>query len=359
MEIDFDEPIEVTLMPRVLGHGGFASGEIYISYLDRNYAGSNLDLVLNHEMVHILDARLGGELRPTLFVEGIAVYLTGGHFKTEPLLPRAAALLAPAQHESGLGLDWYLPLGPLADDFYMSQHEIGYLQAGALVQYMVETWGWEAFTNFYRDIHPHPDGKQSLAIDVALQAHLAINLAQLEERFLATLMEQEVTQALYDDVRLTVAFYDTVRRYQQAMDTSAYFLTAWLPNGGQMRELGIVADLVRHPSSVDNMALETLLVSADDQLEAGHYDQTEMSLDAVNLVLDNLETGSTAAFSSHPLADAHYQIVLTLLANGYQTQRIFVDGGTARTEVTTSSPAVVVIEMVDVGGGWAIVGNNQ
>ena len=90
---DFSEPLVVTLMPRVLGQGGFASSEMYISFLDRNYAGNMLEMVLHHEMVHILDNRLGGEMRPTILIEGLAVYLSGGHYKLEDLIPRAAALL--------------------------------------------------------------------------------------------------------------------------------------------------------------------------------------------------------------------------------------------------------------------------
>ena len=94
MGTNFTEPITITILPRLLGHGGFTSSEISVSYLDRNYASNSWELVVHHEMVHTLDGQLGGDFRPTLFVEGLAVYLTGGHYKFEPLMPRAAALLA-------------------------------------------------------------------------------------------------------------------------------------------------------------------------------------------------------------------------------------------------------------------------
>ena len=140
-----DKPIVVVFMPRVLGHGGFASQEISVSYLDRNYAGRGTPTVLHHEIVHVLDGHLGGGLRPTILIEGLAVYLSGGHFKPEPLMPRAAALLPPepgcAQAVSVpigqvCGLDWYIPMDELVDDFYLEQHEISYLEAGALVEFM-------------------------------------------------------------------------------------------------------------------------------------------------------------------------------------------------------------------------------
>jgi len=280
MGIGFSDPIPITVLPRVLGHGGFAASEIYISYLGQNYAGNDFSQVLHHEMIHLLDSRLAGDLRPALLVEGLAVYLSGGHFKREPLLPRAAALV---------DLGWYLPLAPLADAFYTSQHEIGYLEGGALVQYMVNTFGWKAFDTFYRDIHPHSSGKQSQAIDAALQTHFGLTLAQLEARFLASLHHQQINPDMYDDIHLSVYYYDTVRRYQQLLDPSAYFLTAWLPAAEQMRERGIVADYLRHPENPENVALEAMLVEADRDLRAGNYVEVGKTLSQINTALDELE----------------------------------------------------------------------
>jgi hypothetical protein len=292
MGIEFSDPIPITLLPRVLGHGGFAAEEIYVSYLDRNYAGNDFNMVLHHEMVHILDGRLGGELRPSILVEGLAVYLTGGHFKAEPLLPRAAALLQ---------LGYYLPLAPLADDFYKSQHEAGYLEGGALIQFMVNRYGWDAFSEFYRDIHPHPSGKQSQAIDAALQAHFGQTLGELEHQFTTYLYRQPVNPDLYQDVRLTVFFYDTVRRYQQLLDPSAYFLTAWLPNGEEMRNRGIVADYLRRPSEPENVALERMLVEADQELRAGNYEEAEQILVTADTRLDEISQGFSFVPVEHPV----------------------------------------------------------
>ncbi len=274
------EKIPVVIMSRTLGHGGFTNGAIYVSYLDRNYAGSTFDMVFNHESVHWLDRTLGGDLRPTILLEGLAVYQTGGHFKPEPLIPRAAALLS---------LNWYIPLRPLADSFYPSQHEIGYLEAGALVQYLVENYGWDAFNAFYRDIHPAPSGLQSDAIDLALQNHFGLTLDQLEEDFLAHLNEQPVDLSHIEDVRLSVQFYDTVRRYQQMFDPSAYFQTAWLADASVMRQKNITADYLRRPDGILNKYLENLLVEADIALRSGDYTDTAQRLQALNVMLDILE----------------------------------------------------------------------
>jgi len=279
-----DEKIPVVLMSRVLGHGGFTNDAIYVSYLDRNYAGGVTAQVLHHEMVHWFDGKLGGDLRPTILVEGLAVYLSGGHFKPEVLPPRAAALL---------DLGWYIPLRELSDKFYPSQHEIGYIEAGALVQYMVEKYGWEAFNAFYRDMHAQPSGRQSDAMDAALQAHFGLTVEQLETQWLGSLeaLRQGATPpdlSARQDVMLTVQFYDTVRRYQQTLDPSAYFQTAWLPDAAQMRDKGITADYVRHPQAPVNIYFETLLVEADASLRAGDYESTANTLKTVNLMLDSL-----------------------------------------------------------------------
>ena len=280
MGIELSSPITITILPRVIGHGGLADSEVYVSYLDRNYAGNDFAMVVQHEMIHVLDSRLGGDLRPTILVEGLAVYMSGGHFKPEPLLPRAAALTE---------LGWYLPLAPLSDDFYTSQHEIGYLEAGALVQYLVNTYGWQTFSAFYRDIHPQPSGKQSDALDVALNAHFELGLAQLEERFLAELQRQSTFSSFEEDVRLTVTYYNTVRRYQQILDPSAYFLMAWIPNGKMMRERGIVADYLRHPDSPENKSLETWLVEVGHALLTGNFGDGLRTLRVVNIELDTIQ----------------------------------------------------------------------
>jgi hypothetical protein len=286
MGIDFSDPISITLLPRVLGHGGFAGQEIYISYLDDNYAGNDFSQVLHHEMVHILDGRLGGEMRPSILVEGLAVYLSGGHFKKEPLYPRAAALL-------DLGL--YTPLASLTDSFYTSQHEAGYLEGAALIRFLVDEYGWEAFEAFYRGITSHPSGKQSQAFDAALQSSFGITLAQLESRFQAHLDQQPRNPDMVEDVRLTVDYYETTRRYQQILDPSAYFLTAWLPEGTQMRQRGVVADYLRRPQNAENRLIESLLLKADRQLRAGNYLEAEKDLSAVNNLLDNIDAGEAGS----------------------------------------------------------------
>ncbi len=349
MGASFTEPITITILSRLLGHGGFTSNEISVSYLDRNYASNDWELVVHHEMIHAIDGHLGGEFRPTIFVEGLAVYLTGGHYKPEPLMPRAAALLPDY-------LNMYIPLQTLANNFYASQHEIGYLEGASLIEYMVKTYGWEAFSKFYRDIHNRQGESQSDSINAALQAHFSITFPQLEDNFLAALKNEPDTSSWVDDVRFTVTYYDTMRRYQQLLDPSAYFATAWLLDNKSMRERKIVADYLRHPHTPTNLALETLFITAHNQSTNLNYASAEQILVEINLVMDNIERGITDPFSVSLITADYLTISDMLSAQGYEVQTLSVDGDHASTEVTTSSgPQLIPLTLQRSGSQWPIV----
>jgi len=338
MQAEFIAPVTVAFIPRVLGHGGFTNQEITVSYLDRNYAGNTTEMILRHELTHILDGQLGGDLRPTFLVEGLAVYISGGHFKPEPLIPRAAVLLDNGQ---------YIPFDNLIDDFYITPHEIGYLEAGALVEFMVNTWGWDEFSSFYRDIHPEPDDDlQSVAIEIALQKHFNVSLKTLEQRYLEVLKSQPDSLDYSQDVHLTVDYYNTLRRYQQLLDPSAYFLTAWIVNGKEMRARGITADYMRHPSDMNNLTLETMLQSAGDNLHSSNYTEAEKLISAINLVLAALERKDSAAFSGSSLAGDYYGVVEILTAQGYQPQRIVVNENNAVAWVTSNGQQLLELSFI-------------
>lgn len=347
MATTFSEPVGIIILPRLLGHGGFAADQVHVSYLDRNYAPNDWDRVVHHEMIHILDRRAGGDLLPTMFVEGLAVYLSGGHYKPEPLMERCTALLND-------NLDWLLPLTTLADNFYASQHEIGYLQAGALIEFMVQKYGWEAFSAFYRDIHPVPDGKQSDAIEDALGRHFTVTLSQLEQDFIVAL--QSISSSTYweDDVFITVSLFDTIRRYQQILDPSAYFRTAWLLDTKQMIERGITADYLRHPSSVENLTLETMMVAAGEDLDYPPYPQAILLIDAINSVLDEIESYNNQPFLTEPLAQEYYSIVQILMSAGYEPQKINITGMQAIAQVGRSHDGLEKLTLQKIDGHWII-----
>jgi hypothetical protein len=271
------ERINIIFMNRVVGHGGFTWSGMYVTYLDDNYIGNDMAILFHHEFVHYYDNAMGGGYLPTILQEGLAVYLTGGHFKSESLGPRTAA---------ALDLGWYIPLTTLADGFYNLQHDIGYLEAGSLVQYLVETYGWDAFNEFYKT-NPAPNNQtDSSVMDIALQDHFGISFAGLETAFLSSLRTQSVPEEVRTDLQLTVTFFDTVRRYQETFDPSAYFLTAWLPDNVVMRQRGIVADFLRHPERWENRLIEPLLIRSQKELFSRNYKSSQSTLRWINVVLN-------------------------------------------------------------------------
>jgi hypothetical protein len=214
LDVTRQTKVVFTLLSRLLGHGGFASDEISLTYIDRDAAHSDLISVFKHEGTHILDRQISRE-RPVIMTEGMAVYVAGGHFKPEDLEKRAAALLI---------LEDYIPLTELADDFYFSQHELGYLEGGAFIQFLVDTFGWESVKSFYGSFQPAPT--DSAMLDGALRANFNQSLAELESEWLAKLSSLPPDFAQVEDLRLTVMLYDTLRRYQQANDPAASLKSA-------------------------------------------------------------------------------------------------------------------------------------
>jgi hypothetical protein len=156
---------------------------------------------------------------------------------------------------------------------------------------MIERWGWDAFAELYWGMDPPENGSHTQALDAALVKHFSISFDQLEQDFLVRLQSELVTGNQIEDVRLTVEYFDTVRRYQQSLDPSAYFRTAWLLDNQQMRERGIVADYLRRPIEPENISIELLLSAASEQLAAGFYAEADRYLLAVNRALDALEAG--------------------------------------------------------------------
>ncbi|MGH2524069.1 MAG: hypothetical protein ACRDH2_16305, partial [Anaerolineales bacterium] len=298
LDVKSEKKVGFTLLSRLLGHGGFASDEISVTYVDRNPAGNNVPNVFAHEGTHILDRQIA-QTRPALLTEGLAVYVAGGHFKPEDLEKRAAALLA---------LERYIPLEKLANDFYPAQHETGYLEGGALVTFLIDRYGWDRFKKFYGSFEEADSDAKML--DEALRANFDISLSDLEAEWLAHLRSLPTDPAQVDDLRLTIGLYDTLRRYQNLNDPAAYFLTAWLPNAGEARRRGIVADFVRHPTAPENLALETMLVDARRALAAGEFATTEKLLNSVNAVLD------AHNLFHDPLAADYLEIVIDVADTG-------------------------------------------
>jgi hypothetical protein len=185
-----------------------------------------------------------------------------------------------------------------------------------------------------------------------LAIHFEITLDQLEAEFLAALNALPDDPAWEEDVRLTVNFFDSVRRYEQALDTSAYFLTAWLPGINDLTDRGIVADYVRHPSAAENLALETLMVEADAAIRAGDYAEADRTLIAVNAVLSAYAAGDPSPFYADPLAADYFAIVETALEAGIIPQKIVVEGETATVWGREGGVELIAVKLTRKESGW-------
>jgi len=167
-------------------------------------------------------------------------------------------------------------------------------------------------------------------------------------------------------VRLTVEYYDTVRRYQQALDPSAHFLTAWLLDTQRMRQEGIVADYARRPNGLLNDVLEVILTNAGESLVFGRFDQVSADIAAVNAVLNAYDQGWTDPQNADEHAMEIAELVRSLESSsdlaglssvqGLEVQRIWIEGDQARAWVTTGDPRLLeLLAWRDAGGVWQLL----
>jgi hypothetical protein len=301
---------EVYLIDRVIGQGGYASNMMVISYLDRDYAGGGLYEVLVHEAIHLLDRQFAPN-RIAFLAEGVAVWATGGHYKQEDIDQRLAAMV-----EAGL----YVPLPELLNNFYPTQHEIGYLEAAGLVSYLVRIYGWDRVRTFYMNTNSDDAVTMADVVDQNLQLYFDQTLAEVETAWLAYLSGLRPEASALTDLQLTLRFYDVMRRYQMAYDPTAYFLQAWLPPAHEAERRGVTADLNRHPETEINITLEIMLQAANDALMEGDYNRADVLLNSVSRVLDH-----GGAFMD-PLAVHYLNIVRTAATTGYEAHSVLLNG---------------------------------
>lgn len=322
-------PYDVYIVDRVIGQGGYAVEDMVISYLDRDYVGGGLEELLTHEAVHLIDQDFAPD-RVTFLSEGMAVWVAGGHYQQQDLTQRMAALLE---------MGGYVPLTELIENFFAVQHEIGYLESGSLVGYLVETYGWPRVRDFYGNTSAGDGLTVTDAVDINMRELFGRTLEQVEADWLAYLASQPQDLAVAESLRMTIRYYDVMRRYQTLFDPMAYYLHAWLPLPADAAERQTTADFSRHPETETNIALESMLLAANELLWQGQYDRVNGLLDSINRVLNN--DGNFL----DPLARSYLQIVRAAADEGYVVQRIDLNGNQAAASV--SRPGSVRIETLD------------
>lgn len=337
LNLDLNEKLDIFFIDRVLGQGGYAGAGMVLSYLDRQYSGGGMYETLVHEAVHVLDRQIAPQ-RITILAEGTAVWGVGGHYKKENLDQRVAALVA---------INRYVPLAELANNFYPIQHEIGYLEAGGLVKYLVDTYGWSVYRDFYGTVSEENGIRPSDALNQGFQTYYGKSLADMEAEWLDYLAAIEVNDAAISDLTTTIRFFNVMRQYQTTHDPTAHFLAAWLPNPQDVIQKGNPADLTRHPQDEINITLETMLLSADDAMRSGDYNRANILLDSITRVLEN-----DGAFID-PLAINYRNIVRKAQEEGYEAQEINLNGSRAELlAVKNDSTNLDTFNMILQGQDW-------
>ncbi|HRQ38865.1 MAG TPA: hypothetical protein PLD25_13240 [Chloroflexota bacterium] len=330
--------LDVYLIDRVIGQGGYAGYSVVISYLDRSYASNGFHQIMTHEAVHILDRQFAPE-RINSLAEGVAVWASDGHYKPENIDRRAAALVAIGQ---------YVPLAQLFDNFYPVQHEIGYLEAAGFVKYLIDNYGWRRFRDFYSDVRAGDASTLSGAVDLKLQQHFNLTLAEVESQWLAFLAQQPPDAATRSDLEATIRFYNVMRRYQQLYDPTAYFLTAWLPHPETLEREGNPADLTRRPRAEVNVTLEVMLQAADTAVRTGNYDQANILLDSIERVLNSGEF-------IDPLARNYLEVVRAADKAGFEVQQVALNGSRAVVKATPANGVNLTnLTIVLSGSNWVL-----
>lgn len=311
-------PLHFYLIDRVIGQGGYAGSTIVVSYLDRNYVGEGVAELITHEAVHILDQQFAPN-RLSSLAEGLAVWVTGGHYKPEDIDQRVRAL-----REMSL----YVPLPQLFDDFYTQQHEIGYVQSAGFLNFLVQRYGWEPVKAFYTGATANGAGSPSQIVDGALQTHFGQTLAEIESEWLAYLEDLPRDEQAVADLLVTLRYYNLVRDYQLQFDPTAHFLQAWLPSPRELEERQLTADLNRHPSTPLNITLEVMFLAVDRALRGRNYGEATLILDSIERALDN-----DGVFVD-PLGMDYNRIVIKLAAVGVEVHQLELDGNQAIAMVT-------------------------
>lgn len=332
--------LDLYFIDRVFGQGGYATSNVVISYLDRNYAGGGFHEVLVHEATHILDRQFAPD-RIAFLAEGLAVWAAGGHYKQEDIDQRVKAL-----RETNL----YVPLPSLIDDFYEGQHEIGYIEAAGFINYLINVYGWEETRAFYAGVQPQRGKPYTATVEESLQEQFNISLAQMERDWMAYLDSVPRSSQAVGDLLTTVRYYDTMRDYQLHYDPTAHFLQAWLPYAQELEQRGLTTDVTRHPSSHINVTLEVMLHAVDQAIVSGDFNRANVVLDSVERALVN-----NGEFID-PLGQNYSQIVSKLTELGFEVHHVDLSGNQAIVQVTEGRRlALRAITMALMNRDWVLL----
>ena len=314
LEMEFDGQMDIYFVPRIFWQGGAAYGNKVqlISYLDRNYTGIETWSYFTHEGTHALAQDL---LQPKgedgggpdgVLVEGLAVWASGGHYRTEPIDAWAAVVAAS---------DEYLPLGELrAGPFYDFQHETSYLEGASFVKFLVEQYGLPKLKELYGRATNDADHDKALTEQLYGQDY-----SGLETDWLAYLAELEPTPQEAQTWQLKTRSFDLMRRYETELDPDARTLPGTTPPEWMSDTLKIFLGRADEPI---NIVLETALIAVQERLYGGDPDGAAAILDDIESTLDagGVPTSPTlqARWDILELVEAQDRAILLADADAYR-----------------------------------------
>jgi len=321
--------IDIYFIDRLWFNGAFGgNGELVASYTDRYYGPAvgeaGLEVIVRHELGHAADFPFFS------YGEGLSVYLAGGHYKPEPLPERAAAMLE---------LGYYSPdSGPLP------QHEVRYLHQAALINYIVETYGWDKLWEFMVADSKQPTATPEERSEI-VSSTLGVSSEELERDFAEWARAHDPGEQV-EDLALTVELQDLRREYQEKYAPFPQFLLTL--TGGRWAEPRYIPTNIREARTPANMAAELLIDNAQEAIFEGRYDDARALIEAIEPIV---ESGRL----EHPLAREYAAITVGLAERGYETVSLALDGlgdSTAVVEVAESPPELETVMLEKVDGLW-------
>ncbi len=313
LDTPFDGQMSIYLVPRVFWQGGAAYGNKVqlISYLDRNYTGVETWSYFTHEGTHalaqdLLEPKEDGGGPDGVLVEGLAVWVSDGHYRQEPLDAWAAVVAASED---------YLPLADLrAGPFYDYQHETSYLEGASFVKFLVEGYGLDRLKELYGRATGEDARDQALALGLYGKSYDDLEVAWLD--YLGGL---EPTSQQAEAWQLKVRSFELMRRYQTELDPDARILPSVAPTEWTSDTFKIFTTRASEP---ENVVLETALIAAEERLHGGDLEGARLLLDDIEIALDaGGEPGSAALQARREIVDlmaAQDRAVLRADADAYR-----------------------------------------
>ena len=325
-------PVDIVLIDKLWGNGGYAGRELVLSYLDRDFSPGRLATfrqTVLHELAHAATDQLEVST-PWPMIEAVAVQFTGGHFKAESLGGRARAL-----RDAGA-----LPaLLDLFDEFADLQHESRYAAAGAFAEYLSVNYGNDALLKlFSADVRAATAGGWLVA---AARDALDVDIQELQRQFDSWLDGHDATEEALD-LELTVALQDARRRFQARYDPYPnYFHYSSITEASQP---ALASRDASHPAVV---AVETLIAHGQDLIIAGE-------LDAAAVVVAEVEAIVASGVVGGGLAGEFLAVARALDDAGLELIHYTPSSADPQALATRRAPDLVVAGLVEDDRGWRV-----